>query len=743
MNPRVFGSAWLWAPVLIVAGAAVGFAAAPNPANPLVVDTTADTSDVDVSDGVCADLDGRCSLRAALQTAGASARLDHIHFSIPDTDSGFDPVSVMSVISLDTSLPEVDDAVVVDGATDPRFAEVNRPVITIDAGSLATPAISLESPGSTLSDLVIIGGSVGVYIGAANTRIERSVVGGADGAGLHLVKAGGTAIIGNWIGVDWNGNPLANNGPGIDIDRQSSNSAIVNNVIGSNVGPGVGLRRNALSDHAIVGNVISGNGGLAIDLGADGVTVNDLDDGDPGPNDFLNHPTLVQAISSETETRMLLELPLPPGHYQLDVYQTAAPDPSGHGELDEPFTSTTVSVDTYDQTLNVIAAPELRVDRYVTAIITECVDPSCADHGSTSEAAFNRLIEINLLPIIESGNVVSPVEVPVVVPLQGSDPEGGELTWSATGLPPGIGLDGETLAGAIEPQAAGQSFEVQVTAVDDVGNSATSSFTWTVTGPPTTTSTTTTSTTAPTTTTPTTIVPTTSTTEAPTTTMTSTTVTSTTEPTTTTTATEQTTTTAEPTTTTTQPTTTSESTTTVAPTTTTPTTVPPTVDADTSGPSAEPPAELAATSRAELEAGAALRNAAVELLRTPVDDAAATDRAVAPKASLLVVLDGLSDLVKAAEPPTRPLLYSFLLSCFVWLVMRLATSRTAFMVGPDADDVSVTGYRLRAGSGPYWGRRKWLARSVVSLETPYGKGAVPSGKLIELEADLSELDHFR
>ena len=730
MNPRVFASAWLWAPVLIIAGAAVGFAAAPNPASPLVVNTTADTSDVDVSDGLCADLDGRCSLRAALETAGATAGLDHIHFSVPDTDPGFDPVSVMSVISLNTSLPEVDDAVVLDGASDPRFADVNRPVVTVDAASLATPAISLESPGSTLSDLVIVGGSVGVYIGAENNGIERSVIGGADGAGLHLVKANATSILGNWIGVDWDGNPLPNSGPGIDIDRQSSNSAIVNNVIGSNVGPGVGLRRNALSGHTIVGNVISGNGGLAVDLGADGVTINDLGDGDPGPNDFLNHPTLVQAISSETETRILLELPLPPGHYQLDVYQTAAPDPSGHGELDEPFTSTTVSVDTYDQPLNLIAAPKLGVDRYVTAIITECIDPSCAEYGSTSETAFNRLIEINLLPVIESGNVVSPVEVPVVVPLQGSDPEGGELTWSATGLPPGISLDGDSLAGAIEPEAAGQAFEVQVTAVDDVGNSATSTFTWTVTAPPTTTSTTTTSTTTPTT----------STTEAPTTTE------PTTQPPT---STEQTTTTTEPTTTTqpttTQPTTTTtESTTTVAPTTTTTTTaVPPAVDADTSGPSAEPPPELAATSRAELEAGAALRNAAVELLRTPVDAAAAIDRAVAPNASLRVVLDGLSDLVKAAEPPTRPLLYSFLLSCFVWLVMRLATSRTAFMVGPDADDVSVTGYRLRPGSGPYWGRRKWLARSVVSLETPYGKGAVPSGKLIELEADLSELDHFR
>jgi len=42
----------------------------------------------------------------------------------------------------------------------------------------------------------------------------------------------------------------------------------------------------------IQGNLIHSNGGLAIDLGNNGVTANDTDDVDTGANGFQNYPIL-------------------------------------------------------------------------------------------------------------------------------------------------------------------------------------------------------------------------------------------------------------------------------------------------------------------------------------------------------------------------------------------------------------------------------------------------------------------
>jgi hypothetical protein len=72
----------------------------------------------------------------------------------------------------------------------------------------------------------------------------------------------------------------------------------------------------------------------------------------------------------------------------------------------------------------------------------------------------------------------------VALPLQASDPDGDTLTFSATGLPPGLTIDGATgvIAGSLGYQAAG-SYEVTVT-VGDAAATTTAGFAWTVTNVP-------------------------------------------------------------------------------------------------------------------------------------------------------------------------------------------------------------------------------------------------------------------
>ncbi|MDH3296090.1 MAG: right-handed parallel beta-helix repeat-containing protein, partial [Acidimicrobiia bacterium] len=276
----------------------LGFAAVPDPSPPLVVTTTADTVDADLSDGLCRDANDQCSLRAALETANASPGLDTIHFAIPDGDVGVDLDTAMATIVVDSPLPAIIEPVDVRGATDPRFDSAGgRPVVTIEAaaGAAADPLLAIRASATTISDLALVGGRPGVLVNADSVVIQRSAVGAASDAGIQLLVAEGATIVGNWIGVDWSGRTTANNGTGITVDKFAANSLIEGNVIGANTDSGIGFEVNARAGNTMIGNVISGNGGLAIDLRRDGVTDNDKFDLDPGPNDLLNFPVITQA----------------------------------------------------------------------------------------------------------------------------------------------------------------------------------------------------------------------------------------------------------------------------------------------------------------------------------------------------------------------------------------------------------------------------------------------------------------
>lgn len=89
-----------------------------------------------------------------------------------------------------------------------------------------------------------------------------------------------------------------------------------------------------------LGNTFRGNSylgtsptaGLAIDLGADGVTVNDAGDIDNGPNALQDSPKLVAAVNDGTATRVSGSInSQPDNRYRLDFYTSAALHPTGFG----------------------------------------------------------------------------------------------------------------------------------------------------------------------------------------------------------------------------------------------------------------------------------------------------------------------------------------------------------------------------------------------------------------------------
>ena len=104
-------------------------------------------------------------------------------------------------------------------------------------------------------------------------------------------------IEGNRIGTDISGmNPLGN-GNGIQIDGGSFDNTIggtaagAGNTVAFSTGIGVDVDATAGTGNAIRLNSIFSNTGLGIDLGGDGVTLNNSA-GHIGPNDYENFPVI-------------------------------------------------------------------------------------------------------------------------------------------------------------------------------------------------------------------------------------------------------------------------------------------------------------------------------------------------------------------------------------------------------------------------------------------------------------------
>ena len=149
-------------------------------------------------------------------------------------------------------------------------------------------------------------------------------------AGIAISDSSGTNVQGNRI--------MHNDGAGVSISQFADGSSLntiggitpgEGNIIQANILDGIRVSGDKTVTNAILGNSIFENGGLGINLGVDGVTENDDDDSDPGPNHLQNFPVLT-AVSAQTITGTLSGAA---GRtFRLEFFSNTECDPSGHGE---------------------------------------------------------------------------------------------------------------------------------------------------------------------------------------------------------------------------------------------------------------------------------------------------------------------------------------------------------------------------------------------------------------------------
>lgn len=202
-------------------------------------------------------------------------------------------------------------------------------------GTDRTGAVAL---GNGSDGVAILGLAAGNVVGGRAPGAGNVISGNGD-HGVRLANATGNRVLGNRIGVAaasldalGNGQDGVNAGLGSSGNQIGGTAAGQGNVIAHNALAGVAVADG--TRNAIRRNRIFDNGGLGIDLGAAaGVTPNDLDDPDAGPNDLLNFPVLDLARRTAAGLRVKGSINTELNKtLRVEFFASPAPDGSGHGE---------------------------------------------------------------------------------------------------------------------------------------------------------------------------------------------------------------------------------------------------------------------------------------------------------------------------------------------------------------------------------------------------------------------------
>ncbi|MEQ1644821.1 MAG: hypothetical protein ABL959_15335, partial [Pyrinomonadaceae bacterium] len=290
-------------------------------------------------------------------------------------------------------------------------------------------------------------GGTSVLIGGS-TPLERNTIGNTTsiipgrGDGINTFANIGSSVVvqGNYIGLDRQGNAAPNTGDGIEAKGEGRT------IIG---GGGLGGSENTIANNgragvfifnftgsfstlktervAVRGNIIKNNGGLGIDItnlvqggpnDGDGVTENDCQDLDTGPNGLQNYPELYAPIQNQDGTLRIDTVlrSLPSRNYTIDYYLNNQPDPTNHGEG-----QTYLGVGSMTTNGNSFASAsfnttqQLPTTAFITATATDeegntsefsCAAGVCAAEGSTFEEATNAatLPPACIVPIVVTTN---------------------------------------------------------------------------------------------------------------------------------------------------------------------------------------------------------------------------------------------------------------------------------------------------------------------------------------------------
>ena len=313
---------------------------------------------------------------------------------------------------------------------------------TIQGNFIGTDRTGTASVGNTGAGIsidhtpnVMVGGNVAGARNIISGNLAAGVsVTGPTGGGGFASGSTGVKIVGNFIGTDASGaSPLGNLGPGVYVDAPSvavggTAGASGNAIAFDNTGVVVGVDASGVTilRNAIFSNQGPTGHGIGIDLGGNGVTLNDSQ-GHTGPNHYQNFPVLTNltspvGVGTTTITGSIQASPNTT--YTIEFFSLSSINPSGYGEGRTFIGSIPV---TTDATGEASFAPGFETSTRVKYVTATATDPA----GNTSE--FSQEFGHNNPPVAVIGFTARTVNEGTAVFFNGSgstDPDGDPLTYA-------------------------------------------------------------------------------------------------------------------------------------------------------------------------------------------------------------------------------------------------------------------------------------------------------------------------
>ena len=246
-----------------------------------------------------------------------------------------------------------------------------------------------KAPAPNSQSGIFINGAINTTIGGINPG-EGNVISANVLKGIFIdTNLSNTNLVqGNKIGTDINGTipplggaALGNGDAGVYISNASGNTiggttTLAGNVISNNHANGVVITGTTALQNLISANQIYSNTLLGIDLGNNGVTPNDNQDPDLGPNKLQNFPEIYRAANKGLNTYLFGKLnSLPSTTFTLQFYSVSTCDSSGYGEGAVYLGNTSVGTDASgNASFSVILATATISGHYATAIAIDPLD---------------------------------------------------------------------------------------------------------------------------------------------------------------------------------------------------------------------------------------------------------------------------------------------------------------------------------------------------------------------------------
>lgn len=280
------------------------------------------------------------------------------------------------------------------------LANAEEGIFTVDGGASGTIIGGTEIGAGN----VISGQEHNVVLSSDNNRVRGNMIGtdasggsilGSGPLGVWIINGSNNEIGGFELGA---GNLIAGQGEtGVRIFGDSFSNLIARNVITSNGINGIKITENG-TGNAIRENSVYSNGGIGIALGLDGVTPNDQNDIDIGPNNLQNYPVLTVAnidgggIAIEGSLFSTAD-----SQFIIEFFSNSECDLSGFGEGEAFIGADTVVTDASGDVFFQVHFAGVNIDTgYVTATATDISGNSsefcsCVDVKAVSPMAPNLI----------------------------------------------------------------------------------------------------------------------------------------------------------------------------------------------------------------------------------------------------------------------------------------------------------------------------------------------------------------